>query len=394
MPLTDMVCRKAKGADKPYKLTDSEGLYLFVKPNGSRLWRMNYSFDKKQKTLSFGKYPDVTLTEAREKRCLAKRTLAAGRDPSESIAAVADRGETFKAIAMDWLANKSVIWSAEHVGRVTRRLDQNVYPLLGHRPAKEIEGPEILAVIREIEARGALDVSHRVRGNISEIFQYAIADHRGVTRDPAADIRKALKPSPKVKHRASINPNDLPQFFTRLAAYPGDRQTALAIELMVHVFLRTDEFRWGQWSEIEGDFWRVPAERMKMNREHLVPLTPSARRLLAELKVIAGRSPYIFPSQAPGKGHKPFSENAMLYGLYTMGYHGLATIHGFRGTASTALNESGLFKEDWIEMQLAHEEENEVRGAYNSAQYLKQRTEMMHWYSEFVEAKKIDSLLG
>jgi integrase len=224
-----------------------------------------------------------------------------------------------------------------------------------------------------VEDRGALEVARRDLQHISHIFRYAIASGRAA-RNPAADIKGALRPQPRVKHRAALRERDLPEFFAKLQTYDGEEQTRLAIELVVHTFVRTAELRFAHKSEFEGDLWRIPAERMKMKREHIVPLSFQAKRILDRLMTVTS-----------GNVLAPMSENTMLYAMYRMGYHGRATIHGFRGTASTILNESGLWNRDWIERQLAHVPEDKVRSAYNAAEYLPDRRRMMTWYSERLE---------
>jgi integrase len=390
MPLSDTTCRNAKGKDKPQKLTDGQGLFLLVQPNGSRLWRMAYRFDGKQKTLAFGVYPHVSLEDARAKRAEARRILATGKDPSQHQREVErDRkiasGHTFESVARAWHSNVSTEWVPAHKERVLSRLERDVFPAIGERPIAEIEAPEILDVLRAVERRGALDISKRLRQSIGSVFRFAIAEGRA-KRNPAADLVEALKPKPKVQHFASLKAADVGEFLRRLADYDGEDQTRLSILFTLHTFVRTKEVRLAEWREFDDldgtePLWRIPKERMKMGREHIVPLTRASVSILRELRKLAGSSRYVLPS-ATKSG--VISENTMIFGLYRLGYHSRLTVHGFRGTASTILNEQG-FNADWIERQLAHVEENKIRGAYNAAEWLEGRREMMAWWSSFLE---------
>lgn len=375
MPLSDTACRNAKPGDKPRKLTDAGNLYLLVQPTGSRLWRWNYRFDGKQKTMAFGKYPEVSLSEARSRRDEARAMLAAGLDPAnpkpvESI--------NFEEVAREWIKSR-IDWSPGHLSRILSRLEEDIFPEFGHVSVSLLDAPTILAALRKVEARGALEVAKRLRQTIGQIMRYAIATGRA-SRDPAADLRGAMKPSPRVRHMAALRENDLPEFLTKLDAYDGDLRTRLAIELVMRTFVRTGEIRGARWSEIDGDLWRIPEERMKMGREHVVPLPPQTLAVLERLKAL-GDPEFVCR----------MSENTMLYAMYRMGYHSRATIHGFRSTASTILNESGLWSPDAIERQLAHVPGNVVRSAYNAAQYLPERRKMMLWWNDFLDAKKVSA---
>lgn len=372
MPLSDTACRNAKPGDKPRKLTDAGNLYLLVQPTGSRLWRWNYRFDGKQKTMAFGKYPEVSLSEARSRRDEARTMLAAGLDPAnpkpvDSI--------NFEEVAREWIKSR-IDWSPAHLSRIMSRIEDDLIPQFGHIAVSQLDAPTILAALRKVEARGALEVAKRLRQTIGQIMRYAIATGRA-SRDPAADLRGAMKPSPRVRHMAALRENDLPEFLTKLDAYDGDLRTRLAIELVMRTFVRTGEIRGARWSEIDGDLWRIPEERMKMGREHVVPLPPQTLAVLEKLKAL-GDPEFVCR----------MSENTMLYAMYRMGYHSRATIHGFRSTASTILNESGLWTPDAIERQLAHVPGNVVRSAYNAAQYLPERRKMMAWWNDFLDQKK------
>lgn len=372
MPLTDTACRNAKPSDKPRKLADAGNMYLLVQPTGARLWRMNYRFEGKQKTLAFGKYPEVSLSEARARRDEAKKHLAAGLDPSDPkpVDAV-----SFEEVGREWLSDRKD-WSPGHLSRVVSRMEADIFPQIGHVAVSQIEAPMILAALRKIEARGAFEIAKRLRQTIGQVMRYAVATGRA-SRDPAADLRGAMKPSPRVRHMAALREKDLPEFMGKLAAYDGEVRTRLAIELVMHTFVRTGELRSARWSEIEGNLWRIPEERMKMGREHVVPLTRQTIAVLDQLRAL------------PHDGFIcQMSENTMLFAMYRMGYHSRATTHGFRSTASTILNESGLWSPDAIERQLAHVPGNVVRSAYNAAQYLPERWKMMEWWSDYLDRMK------
>ncbi|MFG1306004.1 integrase arm-type DNA-binding domain-containing protein [Xanthobacter autotrophicus] len=393
MPLTDTAARSAKGREKPYKLADGGGLYLLVNPDGARYWRLNYRFAGKQKTLALGTYPITSLADARKSRETAKEQLAARIDPSEARraekrAARLHSSRIFEVVAQEWFAAKLPGWVPSYSDRLLSRLEADIYPTLGHRPIADIEPPELLEVIRKVEARGAIELAKREMQVVGQIFRFAIATGRA-KRDPTQDLRGALKSPGRQKHHRALPREDLPDFLKALDAYDGEPMTKLALKLMVLTFVRTTELRAARWSEFEGldgpePLWRIPPERMKMRFEHLVPLSPQAVAVLQELRPLAGRSPQLFPS--PSK-EGFMSNNTMLFAMYRMGYHGRATVHGFRGVASTWLNEAG-YHPDWIERQLAHDERNEVRGAYNSAQYLVGRRQMMCDWADFLDGLK------
>jgi len=380
MPLSDPQCRNAKPAPKQKKLSDGGGLYLLILPSGGKSWRFGYRFGGKQKALALGQYPVITLAAAREKRLEAKRLLAAGKDPSSEKQAKAQDERTFESFARRWHDKEKAEWVEAHAFRVLNRLERDVFPVIGRRTIDAIEPPDVLALLRKVEERGALDISKRLRQSISAVFRFAIAEGHA-KYNPAADLTDALKPKPKVQHFAKIKDGEIPTFMRKLAAYDGSEQTRLALLLTLHTFVRTSEVRFAKWSEFDGDLWRIPAERMKMGREHLVPISRQVAAMLPKIREFAGDSPYLFPSR--GKAGL-MSENTMLFALYRMGYHSRMTVHGFRGMASTILNEHG-FNRDFIERQLAHVEGNDVRGAYNSAEWLPGRRKMMQWWSDYLD---------
>ena len=369
--LSDAACRNAKPSEKQRKLTDDKGLYLLVLPSGGKSWRYAYRFEGKQKALALGQYTAVSLVAARGKRDDARKLLDAGIDPSAEA-----KSDTFESFARRWHDTNKGQWVPAHAERVLSRIERDVFPTLGQRPITQIEAPDVLDVLRKVEERGALDISKRLRQSIGAVFRFAIAEGKAKT-NPAADVGDALKPKPKVKHFAALKAADVPALVQAIRAYDGEAQTRLALLLTLHTFVRTNETRFARWSEFEdldGDapLWRIPKERMKMGREHLVPLTPQVVALLRELREV-NDGDMLFGGM---------SQNTMIFALYRMGYHSRLTVHGFRRMASTILNEQG-FNRDWIERQLAHVDD-EVRGAYNAAEWLTGRREMMQWWSDYL----------
>ena len=396
MALKELEAKYAAIRSRAYKLTDGGGLHLFVQPNGSKLWRMKYRFGGKEKLLSFGKYPDVSLAAARAKRDEARVCLAEGRDPAMVQAEELEVAErTFEKVARAWHANRSDSLNAAHAKRVLNRMESDVFPAIGHRPLTEVSVPEILNMIRKIEARGALDISRRANQCVSQVYRFAIAN--GWAREnPTVHLSGALKPRPRVKHMARVPLHEVPDLVRSIAGYDGEDgsrrrdRTRDAMMFTLLTWARTGEVRFAVWSEIEGldggqPVWRVPAERMKKRREHLVPLSSQAVLILRRRKELAKATPggFIFPGDRAGIA---MSENTMLYGCYRMGYRSKQTIHGFRALGSTWANESQNYRSDWIELALAHAEDDAVRAAYNSAQHLTQRSRMLQDWGDYVDA--------
>jgi integrase len=304
-----------------------------------------------------------------------KASLSEGVDPRAPSSAAAV--PSLEQVARSWFKANKAKWKPSYSSRFWVLIEKDILNHIGKEPISAIEPPMVLERLRAIEDRGAIYTAKRARQMLSTIYKFAIAE--GTVRfNPAADVGVALKPLPKEVHRSAIREPELPAFFRKLRNYDGERLTALAIELVVHTFLRTKEMRFARWDEFEDDLWRIPAERMKMGKEHLVPLSPESKRILGQIKDEGRGSEWVFPGE---RGIKPISENTMLFGIYRLGYHSRATVHGFRSTASTILNESGLWRADAIERQLAHVPKNEVRSAYNAALYLDERREMMNFYS-------------
>ena len=398
MSLTDAKCRNAKGKTRAYKLSDGGGLHLLVNADGAKYWRLAYRWHGKQRTLSLGVYPAVALTEARAARVDAKRSLAANLDPSmvkreRKRAAKVAAGNSFEAVAREWHENWKTPRSPYYAAQIFRRLEADVFPSIGRRPIAEIGSPELLDMLRKVEKRGVHETARRLKQLVGQIFRFAIVTGRA-KRDPSYDLKDALRATGEPQHHKAMPLLELPSFLQRLDTYSGEQQTKLALKLVTLTFLRTTELRAGKWRELENlddegsALWRIPAERMKMRLEHLVPLSRQAVAVLRQLRALSGNSPNFFPS--PGKGGC-MSSNTMLYALYRMGYHGRATTHGFRAVASTILNESNLFNRDWIERQLAHVERNEVRRAYNAAEWMPDRRRMMQWWADHITTLSLES---
>jgi integrase len=348
---------------------------------------MAYRYHRRQKTLALGVYPIVSLADARAARDAAMKLLARDIDPSEAKkeqkrAARLSADNTFEIVAREWCENQKDGWTARYHDHVITRLEADLFPEIGARPIAEIEPPELLALLRKVEKRGALEIAKRLRQTIGQVFRYGIVTGRA-KRDPAVDLKGALKASGRQAHHKAMPREDLPEFLRALSNYDGEARTRLALRLAVLTFVRTTELRAARWDEVdlEAADWRIPAERMKMGAPHIVPLSRQAVETFATLRSIAGRSAYVFPS--PG-AEGFMSNNTMLFAMYRMGFHGRATVHGFRAVASTLRNEMG-FHPDWIERQLAHDERNKVRAAYNHAQYLPERRRLMQQWADYLD---------
>lgn len=390
MPLTDLAIRSAKPKVKPYKLADERGLFLLVHPNGGRYWRFKYRFDGKEKLLAFGVYPDVPLKDAREKRDVARRQVVAGIDPSDhrkahKSAKDAAASNTFEIVAREWFAKHSPNWVASHSDKIIRRFEKDIFPWLGHRPIADIKAPELLTALRRIESRGALETAHRAMQNCGQVFRYAVATGRA-ERDPSGDLRGALPPARPTHHPSITEPKAIGAMLRAIDGYHGSLVTKCALKLAPLVFVRPGELRKAEWSEFNWDAaeWRIPASRMKMREQHIVPLSSQAVSVLKELQPLTGDGRYVFPG-ARTNG-RPMSENTVNAALRRLGYtSNEMTGHGFRSIASTHLNEQGWHR-DAIERQLAHAERDEIRAAYNYAEHLPERKRMMQAWADYLEA--------
>ena len=385
MSLTDTAIRGVKAADKPQKLFDGNGLFLFVAPSGVKSWRVKYRFQGREKLLTLGTYPQLSLKEAREACAAAKKQLHAGVDPSAEKKLKARSAQTtFEAVAREWHTNQLPTWTEGYARDVMERIDKNIFPFLGNRPIAEISPPELLAVLRKIELRGAVDQAHRVRSICSLIFRYAIATGRA-ERDTAADLRGALKARVVTPRAAITDPEAIGGLLRAIDDFPGTYMVKAGLQLLALTFLRPSEVRLGEWSEIDLDekLWRIPAKRMKMRLDHLVPLSPQALEILQTLHDISGDGRLMFPGlRSPDK---PLSDAAFIAALRRMGYaKEEMCAHGFRAMASTLLNEQG-YPADVIEKQLAHNPHNRIRGIYNRAEYLAERRRMMDEWAMYLD---------
>ena len=389
MPLTDTAIKKAKPSDKPVKLSDGKGLYLLVNPVGSKLWRWKYRVLGKEKVMSLGMYPDVSLAQARDGVENARKVLAAGNDPmairkAHKVASRTAAENSFEAVARRWWIHWKPARSEQHAGQVMRRFEANVFPHIGVRPVADIQAPELVAMLKAIEARGVSDLAKRALQTSSQVFRYAIA-HGLAKRNPSTDIKPGdVLASRQKQNLARIDGKELPELLRHIDAYQGAVTTRLAMKLMAMTFVRTTELIGARWAEfdLESARWDIPAERMKMKTPHIVPLSRQAVNLLKTLQLISGHGVMLFPGERDHE--KSMSNNTILKALERMGYKGRMTGHGFRGVASTLLHEMG-FDHAHIEIQLAHQERNEVSAAYNHATYLKQRVELMQSWSDYLD---------
>lgn len=387
--LNDVTIRTSQPREKSYKLSDSGGLYLEVMPNGSKYWRLKYRIDGKEKRLALGVYPQTSLKEARLGVQEAKKLISGGIDPlhekkKEKIQAGIERGNTFQKVALEWMENKRPEWKEVTAEKTLLSLEQDIFPFLGGRPISEIDPVELLGVIKKIEARGAHETASRVLQRCRSVFAYAIITGR-VKSNPATDLGGALK-KPKVKHRAALPASELPEFMKKLEEYLGDETTRLAIRLLALTFVRTGELRGAKWEEVDFDSatWVIPAERMKMENEHLVPLSRQAIEALSRLKELHGdRSKFVFPNSTSRA--KCMSVNTILYSIYRMGYHSRMTGHGFRAIARTILDEELGYRPDWIEHQLAHAVRDPNGRAYNRTTHLEGRRKMMQAWADHLD---------
>lgn len=377
--------KSAKPKKKPYRLSDGRGLFLLINPNGSKWWRFHYRFLGKQKTLSMGVFPEVGLADARQKITEARILLNQGVDPSsqrkeqkQSI----EESNNFENIAHQWIDLKSSKWKDTHTEKVKRSLELDIFPFIGKIPIKDITTPQIISILKKVEKRGALEALKKLRQRCNGIFLYAKVMGL-IDNNPVEGIEMVLKSNIRQNFN-SIKLEELPELINAINSEPLDITTRVGLWLAMYTLQRTSEIRFATWDEFDFDkkLWTIPAERMKMKREHIVPLPNQVIELLLELKDVTGEYTYVFSSLRKPYD-KPFSENAMLFALYRMGFRGRMTVHGFRHLGSTSLNEEG-FDSRYIEKQLSHEDRNKVRGAYNKAEYLSERVEMMQWWANYL----------
>jgi integrase len=391
MALTDTAIRKSRPSEKPYKLSDGRGLFLLVQPSGGKLWHYRYSFEGKEKLMAFGPNPDVTLAMARERHQEARRVLESGVDPmaqrkAEKAAAKASTEGSFQSVAALWLAHWREGVTERHAGYVERRMTADILPALGAKPIEQIAAPEIVALVKAVEGRGAREIAKRVLETTNQIFQWAIGNGHA-TRNPASEVKpRSILKARKKENYARVDAKGLPALLRAIEAYAGKNMTRLAIKLLALTFVRTKELIEARWSEfdLDGARWDIPPERMKARKPHIVPLSRQGVDILRTLRSMSDAE-LVFPGENDPK--RPMSNNTILMALARMGYKGEQTGHGFRGIASTILHEQG-FNHDHVELQLAHTPRNAVAAAYNHALYLEPRAKMMQHWADYLEQQQ------
>ncbi len=411
MKLTDTVVKKAKPYEKPagkdkngkpvykivdgsYKMADGGGMFLLVQPNGGKWWRLKYRFGGKEKLLSFGTYPDVTLADARARRDAARKLLANGVDPgavkqAQKAASVALAENSFEIIAREWFAKHSPNWQENHSSKILARLVNDVFPWIGARTIGEITAPALLAVVRRIETRGALETAHRVLAICGQVFRYAVATGRA-ERDPTGDLRGALPPVKRGNHFAAITePKKVGELMRDIDGYQGSFVVKCAFRLSPLLFVRPGELRKMEWKDLNLDTAEWVYHVTKTDTMHIVPLAKQAVEVLREIQPLTGHGKYVFYGE---RDHdRPMSDNAIRSALRRMGWgNDEMTPHGFRAMASTILDNMG-FKQEWLERQLAHEEANKVKAAYKRdawRMYLPERTAMMQAWADYLDKLK------
>jgi len=389
--LTALEVKNAKPKDKPYKLTDGQGLFLHVSTSGKKTWRYRFVIAGTESTFVLGEYPVLTLEKARGARVAAREMVKAGKNPGEERRLKKQEEQqakekekkkienSFEAVALEWHQNQSDRWAKGHAQAILTTLERDVFPAIGNTQIDQVTPPMVLKILRTIEARGALVIASKVLQRITAVFRYAVQTGRA-TYNPASEMRGVIK-ARKVQHHPMIQPDELPDFLRNLTTADIHTTTKLAIQFTILTAARSGEVRGATWKEIdlEKRLWSIPAKRMKMQSPHTVPLSNEALAILNRVKILYGGSQYVFPGiHFPTK---PLSENTMLFAMYRMGYHSKATVHGFRALFSTIANEAG-FHPDAIERQLAHREKNAVRAAYHRSEYLPERIKMMQWWAD------------
>ena len=400
MSLTDSQIKRLKPSDtctpsRPDKYSDGNNLRLWVRSTGSKVWVSDYKYAAKRQSLTIGKYPAMSLADARQRNQQIKDLIKQGINPKHDkkrLQADTDGTKAFDAIAERWHDDRKAHIAPKTYSRDYSQYQRDIKPFIGHMNIEDITAPDVLAIGKAIETRGAPDMARRAMRQTGQIFKQAIREGL-VTHNPANDLTIALKPH-KVKHHSRVTSQQLPKLLQDIDAYGGDLLVKLGFWFLCYTFVRTQELRFMEWGEIDyqAKVWRIPAEKMKMDRTHLVPLAPQTMAILEQIKQLGLSDKYVFFNTST---RKPYSENAFITALWRMGYKGRMTGHGFRGLASTTLHEQGAMHEA-IELQLAHEKENKVSKAYNGAQHLKYRTDMMHQWANFIDdayAGKIDNVI-
>lgn len=402
MPLTDTAAKNARPKDKPYKLADAGGMYLEVSPSGGKWWRLKYRIGGKEKRISLGVYPDVSLSDARKARDAAKQMIKNGIDPgahrkaekaevlavkvAEEVAAIERVQNTFEAVAREWFSKSQSGWAPNHASKVIRWLERDIFPWVGATSIKEVRRADLLACLERIESRGAIDTAHRVKFCCGQVFCYAI-DKELVEHNPIKDISKtSLAKRPKKQHFPAItDPRELATLLRAMEGYSGSLIVRSALKLSALLFVRPGELRHMEWSEIdlESSTWSIPAEKMKMKQPHLVPLCTQALEIIREIQPLTGKSKYVFPSERGNS--RPISENTVNVALINLGYKDKHCAHGFRGTARTIMDEVLNIRPDYIEHQLAHAVKDPNGRAYNRTAHLPARREMMQAWADYLD---------
>lgn len=393
MKLTDTKLKSLKPTGKIQKFSDGGGLYIHVSPVGGKLWRFFYRFNGKQKTLALGKYPEVSLAEARKKREEARVLVAQGVDPSAykrkikaaTAADAADMAHTFEAVARDWFSKKCTAWTEGHQKKILSRLENQLFPYIGGRPITGLDAADYMAALRRAEERGAIETAHRLAQLCGQVTRFARIG--GIVKhDAAAGLVEALAHVQTTHYAAITSPLELGYLLRAIDAYQGEPAICHALRILPYVFVRSGELRGMQWEEVDLDAgeWIIPAGRMKMRRPHVVPLARQVVKLLRSMQDHSGAYALVFPSATSST--RCVSDMGLLNALRRMGYgKDQMTVHGFRTTASTLLNEQG-YNRDWIEAQLAHAEKNAIRDAYNRAEYLLERRKMMQEWADYLDS--------
>jgi integrase len=399
MALTNIQVKQAKAQDKPYKLTDGKGMYLYVTTKSQKYWRLDYRFGGKRKTLALGVYPDISLADARAKRDDAKKQISNDLDPNDikriaKVTKTQSQENSFKALALEWFAQRQAPWSESHRDRVERMLHKELFPQLGRRPIGEITSPELLSCLRLIEARGVLETAKRAKQVAGQVFRYAVITGKA-DRDPSVDLKDALA-TPIRKHFTAITePKEVGKLLLMLDDYQGTPEVATALILAPLLFCRPIELRSMEWSEINFDKqeWHLPASKMKTKADHIVPLCKQAIEALQSLLQLTGHRQYVFPSARSPR--RPMSDNAVLSAMRRLGIpKEQMTGHGFRAMARTLLDEELGYRIEWIECQLAHAVKDANGRAYNRTTYLKQRKGMMQYWADYLDSLKAEASNG
>ncbi len=391
MPLTHTIINKLTPSEKctpsrPDKHSDGDGLQLWVRHTGNKVWVSAYRWQGKQQSLTLGKYPVITLQQARQRNLEIKQLINKGinpKDKKKEQRAEQDGSKLFDTIAQAWYADRKTFLAASTFSRNYSAYARDVKPIIGHKLINDITPPDILTIGKNVEARGANEMARRIMAEVGQIFKHAIRTGLA-TYNPASDLSAAIKPH-KTKNHSRITSKELPNLLQDIDAYTGHITVKLGLQFLCYTFVRTNELRFMEWSEIDwkDKIWRIPADKMKMDRPHIVPLAPQVIDILQQIKELNFSDQYVFYNPST---RKPYSQNAFINALYQMGYKYKMTGHGFRGLASTTLHEQGYMHEA-IELQLAHEQENKISKAYNGAQHLEYRRDMMNEWADFVESQ-------